>query len=101
MVDESSAANAVSSAGGVSASAVAAGRLATKAGHGVAGIEVECNSAKCTDYLLQLLYELSASRVFTLKGARGVESIRCDHLVRPLLDQRSGQKQQQRQQPNR
>ena len=37
---------------------------------------------------LQLPFEL-ASRVFTLKSAQGVESIRCDQGVRPLLQQRS------------
>ena len=42
---------------------------------------------------LQLLYELTASRVFTLKGAEGVESIVCDQGVRPLLDQRSRSQQ--------
>ena len=38
--------------------------------------------------LVQLLYELKKRRVFTLKGAAGVESIRCDHDVRALLQQR-------------
>ena len=64
-------------------------------GHGkdvvvAAGVEVQ----RCWAWLicidqLQRLFELSASRVFTLKGAQGVESIQCDGGVRPLLQQRS------------
>ena len=40
-------------------------------------------------HALQLFYELTNSRVFSLKKAAGVKSIRCDHGVRPLLLQRS------------
>ncbi len=54
----------------------------------VAGSEVadDCWAVVC--HCLQLLYELKASRVFTLNGAQGVRSIRCDQGVPPLLKQR-------------
>ncbi len=54
----------------------------------VAGLEVLV-AARCHAALhLQVLFELSASRVFTLHGAAGVDYIRCDQGVRPLLQQR-------------
>ena len=47
-----------------------------------------CGSVRCVVIAcVQVLWELSTSRVFTLNGAHGVESIRCDPGVRPLLQQ--------------
>ncbi len=55
----------------------------------VTGVEVLLLLACLFIDLVQLLYELKKKRVFTLTGAQGVESIRCDHDMRALLQQRS------------
>jgi hypothetical protein len=55
----------------------------------VDGGEVVIFMARCSFIWLQFVFELTVSRVFTLAGAEGMDSILCDQGVRPLLEQRS------------